>query len=347
MLTKIVAGCVPLALALGCGPTTELPQNPRIAAHVGDHRITEADLNAAWREREPAEYARARQNIYRMRRAVLDDLIADVLVADEVARENRPEAELVTLAVESGAVAAPPAVDETEIAALYEQSGAAEYGIRLGTLRSEFAHVLEEQRTADTRDRYRDYLRANEDVRVLLDPPRTIIPLTASDPIRGVSDAPITVVEFSDFHCPFCRRMRPILEQLLQKYADHVRWVWKHYPLGSTAAALAATCAHDQGRFWDYHDALFHRQEDIAPADPDGLQVLAAEVGLNEDRFAVCVTESHHEEDIELDAATGRAAGVTGTPTLFVNGKMVAGVRSFETYEAIILDELQLAGNRN
>lgn len=162
-----------------------------------------------------------------------------------------------TLAVESGAVAAAPRVAEAEIAALYEQSGVAQYGFRLETLRPEFVKVLEEERAMDTADRYRDYLRANRDVRILLDVPRTVVPVAPSDPVRGAADATVRIVEFSDFHCPFCRQARPVLDRLMEEYAGQVQWTWKDYPLGPTAAAEAAACAHDQGRFWEYHDVLF------------------------------------------------------------------------------------------
>ena len=318
-----------------------------MAAYVGNQPITEADLDAAWRERKPGEYARARQNTYRMRRGVLDDLIADALVADEVARLNRPEPVLLRLAVESGVLAAEPPVDEAQIEALYEQSGAAEYGIRLDTLRQEFVDVLEEQRAAATRARYRDHLRDNREVRVLLDPPRAFIPVTPADPVRGVPDAAVQIVEFSDFHCPFCLSTRPALVQLLQKYAGQVQWVWKNYPLGSATAAVAAACAHDQGRFWDYHDALFNRQGEIAPDDGEALHALAIELRLDDESFATCVLEDRHRERVASDSRVGRVLGVTGTPTFFVNGRMVVGAHSFGEFERVVVEELWLLGNKD
>ena len=342
MLMRVVAWCVLGVLPLACGPADHPPQNPRMAAHVGDHRITEADLDAAWRERKPGEYARARQNTYRMRRGVLDDLIADALVADEVARFNRSEPVLLRLAVESGLLAAEPPVDEAQIEALYEQSGAAEYGIRLDTLRQEFVAVLEEQRAAATRDRYREHLRASADVRILLDPPRASIPVTPADPARGTPHAPIQIVEFSDFHCRFCRLSRPVMEQLLDKYGDQVQWIWKDYPLGPAAAAVAAACAHEQGAFWDYHDALFDRQGQIAAHESAVLQALARELELDEVGFAACMADVRHHDQVSSDATAGAAAGVTGTPTMFVNGRMIAGAQAFEDLERLVLDELEL-----
>ena len=282
-----------------------------------------------------------------MRRAVLDDLIGDVLVTNEVARSSRSEPELVAQAVESEAISGAPAVTETEVTELYERSGAAEYGIRLETLRSEFVNALEERRAMDTLQRYRAHLRANRDVRIVLDPPRTVVPETQSSPVRGASDSPIRIAEFADFHCQFCRRTRAVLEQLVEKYAGQVQWVWRDYPLGSSAAALAAACAHDQGRFWAYHDVLFDRQAEIPPDGDAWLLALAGELGLHEEHFRVCLAEGRHQDRIASDVAAGRAAGVTGTPTMFVNGRMVVGARSLEALEQVVLDELELIGIRN
>ena len=282
-----------------------------------------------------------------MRRSVLDDLIADILVADEVARLNRPESDLVSLAVESGGLLDEPPVDDAQIEDLYKQSGAAEYGIRLETLRQEFIDVLDEQRAAATRARYRKHLRGSGKIRVLLDPPRTFIPVTRVDPVRGVPDALVTIVEFSDFHCPFCQSTRPVLAQLLQKYAGQVQWVWKNYPLGSATAAVAAACAHAQGRFWDYHDALFSQQGVIAPDDIEALQALATELQLDDESFAGCIAEDGHRERVASDGRLGRALGVTGTPTFFVNGRMVVGAHSFEEFERVVMDEIELVGNED
>jgi len=335
--------CVLVALALACRPTKEPPQDPRIAARVGDHRITEADLDAAWREREPAEYARAQQDVYRMRRAVLEDLVAELLVTDEVARQNRSEPELVTLAVENGAVTASSPVNESDVAALYDQSGAAEYGIGLESLRPDLVRALKEQRATEIRARYRDNLRATGAVLILLEAPRTLVSVTPSDPARGVPDAPIQIIEFSDFHCPFCARTRLVLEGILEKYSGQVQWIWKDYPLDSTAAALAAACAHDQGRFWAYHDALFDRQHQLASDGNTALLALAGELNLHEERFATCVAESRQQEDITSDVAAGRAAGVSGTPTVFINGRMIAGAQPFAAFERVVLEELALS----
>ena len=347
MLMRVTVACVLGVFGFACRPSHESLRDLDVAAHVAGHRITLADLEAEWRQRRPAEYARARQDIYRMRRAVLDDLIGDALVTNEVQRLSRSQSMLVAQAVESGLIAGAPAIVETEIAELYERSGAAEYGIELETLRPEFVKALQERRTIATADRYRDHLRANRDVRIVLDPPRTTLPVIPSNPVRGASDSPIRIVEFADFHCQFCRRTRAVLEQLVKKYAGQVQWIWKDYPLGSSAAALAAACAHDQGRFWAYHDVLFDRQEEIPP-DADGwLLALAGELGLHEGRFRTCVAEGRHRDRIASDVAAGREAGVTGTPTVFVNGRMIMGAQPLETLEQVVIDELELIETRN
>ena len=342
-MKSVVVGCILGTLGLACAPLDESPHEPAVAALVGQHLITEADLDAAWRQRKPAEYTRAQQDIYRMRRAVLEDLVTELLVADEVALRNRSEPELVTLAVENGTVAPDSPVDESEVVALYDQSGAAEYGIGLEELRPDLVEAIEEQRVTETRARYLDNLRATRDVQILLDVPRTLVPVTSSDPARGVPDAPIQIVEFSDFHCPFCARTRLVLERVLEKYSGQVQWIWKDYPLDSTAAAMAAACAHEQGRFWAYHDALFDRQQEITLGGDVALLALAGELALHERRFATCVAQGRQQDGIASDVAAGRAAGVRGTPTVFVNGRMIAGAQPFGAFERIVLEELALS----
>ena len=343
MLTRVAVVCVLVAFGLACRiAPDERPRDPVAVAHVGERRITEAELDAAWRERQPTEYARVRQSIYEMRRAVLNDLIADALVEDEVARVNRPERELIALAMETGVLGDVPPIDEGQIEALYEQSGAMDYGIRLDTLRQEFVEVLKERRVTTIRERYRDHLRTTRNTKILLNAPRTFIPVTPTDPIRGALDARVKIIEFSDFHCQFCRRTRPVLEKLLEKYAGEVQWIWKDYPLGSAATAVAAACAHDQDAFWEYHDALFDRQHEIAPDDEEVLQNLAHELGLNGTDFARCVTDQRLHDRVASNVAAGVAAGVTGTPTVFVNGRMIAGAQSFDGFERVVLEELEL-----
>lgn len=163
--------------------------------------------------------------------------------------------------------------------------------------------------------------------------------LTENSPWLGNPDAALVIVEFSDFECPFCRQASPILRQLLTRYPDDVMLVYRHFPIGaihpmSTRAAEASQCAHDQGRFWQYHDVLFEHQGDLAES---ALFAIAREAGVNEAQLRDCLDSGKYTQLVQQDFNTGLELGVVGTPTFFVNGFRVAGVVPIETWEEIVL----------
>ena len=170
--------------------------------------------------------------------------------------------------------------------------------------------------------------------------------IPGSGPARGAANAPITIVEFSDFQCPYCVRTVPEIQQVLATYPDHVRVVYRQLPLRSIhpqaqAAAEASLCANDQGKFWEMHDALFAlngKLQDSSYAD------LATKLGLKADDFANCMTEHKHAKTVETDTAAADAVGATGTPYLLVNGRSLNGAASFNDMAMLVEDELARLG---
>ena len=171
--------------------------------------------------------------------------------------------------------------------------------------------------------------------------PRRAIAVLADDPSVGPASARVTVVEFADFQCPFCRRMSDTLRQVRQRYGDRVRIVWKDFPLTkihqqAMPAAQAARCAAEQGRFWDYHDRLF-----AAPAlDAATLRQHAVALALDLPRFNACVDSSKYAETVQRSRNEALALGLTSTPTLFVNGRMIKGAKSYDLLAGLIDEEL-------
>ncbi len=139
------------------------------------------------------------------------------------------------------------------------------------------------------------------------------------DHILGDEDAEITIVEYSDFECPFCSRFHPTLQQMVEDYDGKVRWVYRDFPLSfhpeSENAAEAAECAGEQGKFWEYGDALVENQSSLGD---DLYKKLATDLGLNASQFDTCRSSDKYLEEISTDAAEGAAAGVTGTPGSFI-----------------------------
>ncbi|RMH21562.1 MAG: DsbA family protein [Acidobacteria bacterium] len=191
---------------------------------------------------------------------------------------------------------------------------------------------------------YEDFsnrLRAAADVDLRLEPFR--VEVAANGPQKGPDGAPVTIVEFSDFECPYCQRVVPALEKVSEAYGDKVRIVFRQFPLtaihpNAQRAGEASLCAHEQGKFWQLHDAMFADQSKLAG---DGLQALAAGIeGLDLEAFASCLESGTYAAQVERDLAEGRAAGVTGTPAFFINGRFLNGAQTFEKLSEIIDDEL-------
>jgi len=175
-------------------------------------------------------------------------------------------------------------------------------------------------------------------------------------PSRGPAKARVTIVEFSDFQCPFCKRLEGNLRQLLSEYPDDVRIVYAQYPMNldctkaplkksmhpeACRAAAASVCAGKQGKFWEMHDALFDAQADLGPKK---YRALAAALSLDSEAFSVCLDDPDTQAAILADTEAGAATGATGTPTFFVNGRELSGAQPIEVLRAVV--DAELAGNK-
>ncbi len=165
------------------------------------------------------------------------------------------------------------------------------------------------------------------------------------DPVRGNKEAPITIIEFSDYECPYCRQWHiEVLPQLEEKYGDQIRLVYRDFPLygihaNAESAAIAANCAGEQDKYYDYGDLLFINQGSLNTAT---YEKLAQDLQLNLDSFKQCVEDNRHKEEIEGDYNFASQLGVRSTPTFFINGLAVVGAQPFSVFEQII--DMELAG---
>jgi len=164
------------------------------------------------------------------------------------------------------------------------------------------------------------------------------------EPFLGDADAPVTVVEYSDYQCSFCRKFwAETLPQLKEGYiaTGKVTFVFKDFPLKShpeaQPAALAAACAQEQGKFWEYHDKLFENQ---AALDDASLKQYAKDLGLNTATFNSCLDSGKNAAEVQKDFADGQKYGVSGTPSFFVNGQRIVGAQPFASFKTLIDAEL-------
>ena len=162
--------------------------------------------------------------------------------------------------------------------------------------------------------------------------------ITKDDHVRGEFEAPITLVEYSDFECPFCERHYPTLKKILSDYAGQVRLVYKHFPLGfhpnAQKAAEASECADEQGKFWEYHDKLFANQP--GGYGLDKFKQWAEDLDLNVAKFNDCLDAGKYAGKVQADETDGQGRGVQGTPATFVNGQLVSGAVPYESFQSVI-----------
>ena len=301
-------------------------------ALVGGVPITEAEVDRAGE----AQLRELRNREFTIRSQVLDELIAQKVLDKEATGRGMALSALWKAEVEDKA-----GVSQAEVKAFYDTNKD-----KMGAMSEADALKQIESRLRPQRERERQAvfvreLRQKAGVKVLLEPLRVAVDV-AGRPIRGNKDAPVTIVEFSDFQCPYCSRARPTVNKVREAYGDKVRIIFRNFPLSIHPQALkageAASCAAEQGKFWEMHDRLFANQAKLQVPD---LKEHAAALGLDAAAFAQCLDSSRHTADVQKDLEAGAGYGVSGTPSFFINGRPLVGAQPFEGFAQVIDDELE------
>jgi len=216
----------------------------------------------------------------------------------------------------------------------------------LGDVRAQVKQSLKQAKIQQARQDYLKALRADSKVVVLLSAPRIDV---AYDParVRGNPKAPVMIVEFSDYQCPYCHQVEPTLNQVLAKYGDKVSLSYRDFPLTqihsqAEISAEASRCALEQGKFWEYHDQLFTASK----LDKDALLEYARNLNLDDKQFGSCLTGEKYKAEIDKDLQEGKKAGVSGTPGFFINGVALSGAQGQDAFARVIDDELARKSNR-
>lgn len=342
-LTTILSIAAVSTLA-ACSPRPA-QRSDEIAARIGERPVTVAELEERWRASAPAEHHQAMQAIYDGRRAALEGIAVDLLV-ETAARENGMSAQAFLQAEIERRVTP---ISGGDVIAFYENNASQMRGRSLDEVRPAISQYLNEQRHTRARDAViADLRKTGPDVRMLFGPPRFDVGVSATDPASGPASAPVTIVEYSDYQCPYCQRLVPTLKRVLETYGDRVRVVWKDFPLttihpSALRAAESAHCAGDQGKFWEYADRLFANQRALQTPD---LKKYAADLGLDAAAFADCIDGEKHAARVQNSLAEGTRLGIDSTPRVYINGRMFSGAQPFETLAAAIDDELARSARR-
>jgi len=338
---RVVPAFVAAAIvcALVAAPRAWADDPGTVVATVGDHKISEKDLDA-----------KVKPQLEQMR-AMLEKRV-DQLIADKSFDLRRQTLEAMTddYLIQQAAAQDKLSVDDYLKQQYTGKSGVTEadarkfYDQNKGSSTAPFAAIKPQLMEMMNRQALLERLRKDAPVKILLEPQRVAVNST-DHPSLGGKDAPVTIVEFTDFQCPFCERTQGTLKELRAKYGDKIRIVHMDFPLPfhshALDAAKAARCANEQGMFWQYRDALFANQNKLAPAD---LKTTAKTLGMNGDEFDACFASTKYDSKIKADQAAGEKIGVDGTPAFFIDGRPLTGAQPTPKFEEIIDDELATGG---
>jgi protein-disulfide isomerase len=338
LATVIVVVMIAAAITLRLAPQTLWAAEDSastVVATIGDHQITKSEMDTAMLE------SISKTQLYDLRKQALDKLIDGYLIGKAAKKAGlTPEAYLERELHANGSK-----VTEADARKYYDAHKA---GIDAQTAGKSFKDIepllvsaLQRHGDRDRRDELIAKLRIQDQVKVMLEAPRVNVAGTTGHPWTGGKDATVTIVEFSDFQCPYCRAAEPALKQIRAKYGDKVKLVYMDFPLGmhphAMDAAVAGRCAGDQKKFWEFHDAMFADQSKL---DVPGLKASAVKAGLDAAKFNACFDAKPGAAGIKADQAEGERLGVTGTPTFFVNGRELVGAESEKGFSDVIDDEL-------
>ena len=350
----LMAALLAASFAAGCNKQTTPAANPTTAsasggqcdlapdAVVGTYKVDGAEQKVTYGEltgRIGAPLADLEKRKQELIKRGLDGYIIERLVQAEAKKRGLPNEDALLKAEVEDKAAQP---SDAEIQKVYDQAkagGQLPPEVTLEQVKPEIVKMLGEQGKREKAQALFNDLKSKADVKILL--PEKRIQVEATGPAKGPESAPVTIVEFSDFQCPFCSRAKTTVDEVVKGYGDKVRLVFRHFPLSfhqdAPKAAQAAACADDQKKFWEYHDKLFANQGALKV---DDLKKHAADLGLDTARFNECLDSGKKEELVKKDMAAGEKAGVSGTPAFFINGVVLSGAVPAEEFKAIIDAEL-------
>ena len=336
-IAKIASGlpvwlALTLSAAMGESPAAQKSGDEPVAMIAGKP-ISAGELDGA----AQSQLMPLRNQEYQIRSRVLDDLIRQRLLEAEAGKQGLTIEQLYTLEVDSK-VAVPT---DREVAAYYIPLRS-QLNKPLSEVMSQLRTNLKALQIAQGRQEYVEFLRKNAEIAVLLHAPKVEVAFDR-ERLRGDPNAPVTIVEFADYQCPYCQQTETTLSGLLRKYPGKVNIAFRDFPLTSIhpnaqKASEATRCAGQQGKFWEFHDVLFDGQGKL---DQAGLNAAAQKLGLDEKAFQSCVASGEYSAQISRDVEDGRKAGVGSTPAFFVNGIFLNGAQPQTAFEKLIEDELK------
>jgi len=305
-------------------PASELP-----VAEIDGSKFTLADVE----RKRSSDLFQARNTLYEAQRKAVQEFIDEHLLEKQASKEKVTVAELLERHVNSKLAADPP--DEA-LRVYYEGLDTAE---SFEAVKDKILGHLRQRRIAKAKTAYLQSLRAQAEIKMQLAPPKAEVSLKDT-PVRGPADAPVVVVEFADYECPYCQQIQPALDRLEADYKGKIAFAYKDVPLPMHAkaqkAAEAAHCAAEQGKYWEYHDLILASKK----LDLPSLKDQARELKLNGTDFDQCLESGQKAAIVSAHLNEAQALGLQGTPSLFINGRFFSGLLSYEQMRDAVEEEL-------
>jgi protein-disulfide isomerase len=303
-------------------------------AKVGDHVITEADIA----DDIAGQMVRINNQIYSAKKQAVDAAVAEYLINQEAKKRGVTREQLLKQEVTDKT----PAVADAEVQQIYDANKARLGGKTLEEIKPQIVQQLQANKQQTQQQAFVQQLKKQASVKVLLKPPVLNVS-TEGAPVRGETSAPVTIVEFSDFQCPYCARVQPELVKVRDTYKDKVKIVYKDFPLSihnnAQKAAEAARCAleQDKNKYWEYHDTLFTNGSALGQ---DNLKKFASDLKFDTAKFNECLDSGKYAAAITQDMNEGVKIGVSGTPAFLINGRFLSGAQPFSAFQETIDDAL-------
>jgi len=333
VISRAVIGlAVGLSLSAAATSTGTDEKNGAVVAEVGGQKLTRADLE----QKQAAKLLQARYQYYLAERDALDQVIDERLLEMEARRQDISVDQLFRREVTSRVN--DPTEDQLQV--FYE-------GLRtdepFATAREKIVATIRQIRLTKARGAYLQSLRGQANLLITLTPPAAdMAPDNAQR--RGPQNAPVLVVEFADYECPYCQAIHPEIKKLQNEFGDKLAFAFKDFPLPMHAnaekAAEAARCAGAQGKFWEFHDALFNNSRKLEDAQ---LKEHARILGLDRTRFDQCLDANEQAAAVHQDFTQAQSLGLTGTPSFFINGHFLSGAVKYNTLREIVEQQLAAA----
>ena len=304
-----------------------------VVAQVGGTNLTATDFE----NKEASSLLQARYQLYISERKVLDQYIDDAIIEQQAKKVGLTVDQL--LQKEAYKNIKDPTDDQMEV--YYEGLGSEQ---PYAEVRGQILDHVREVRRSKARAAYIEMLKKQANVRILLAPPAADVDPQGGN-VRGSNDAPVTLVEFADYQCPYCSKVNPVLQAMEKEYGDRLKVVYKDFPLpmhpNAQKAAEGARCAGEQGKFWEYHDLLFSSHQ----VDLPSLKRHAGELKLDQTKFDTCLDSGAEAAAVKKDLAEGTRLGLSGTPSFFVNGHFFSGAADSAILHEIIGMEMPATSN--